>query len=223
MKTGDKTKKKTPLENLPSDTIGVVCEYLNINERNMLLGLSKTLRIEQKKFRYLNLKGWLSLKFYEDKNFRETINNLVIYPHRQISLNLAGSPIVDVSILRNVHALNLCGCRKVVDVSALRNVHTLDLRYTSIVDVSALGNVHTLNLKYTFVQDVSALGNVHTLDLGWTPVEDVSALGNVHTLDLEHCKSIVDVSALGNVHTLCLKSTNVKDMSALGNVHILLI
>ena len=201
MNTDEKTemKNKTALERLPGDIIGVICDFLDITERNNLLKSSKALMIEQMQFRYLNLTKEYSLRFHEDEVFRETINSLVVYPHRQISLNLSYT--------------------SVLDVSALGNVHTLDLSCTDVNDASALRNVHTLDLSYTSVNDVSALGNVHTLILCYTPVHDVRALGSVHTLDLEGT-TVVDVGALGKVHTLILSSAYVEDVSALGNVRI---
>tara|TARA_B110000971_G_C19932420_1_gene464654 strand:- start:173 stop:724 length:552 start_codon:yes stop_codon:yes gene_type:complete len=176
MNTKENTKKKTTLDNLPSDMIGVICEYLNIKDRNILLGVSKTLKIEHKKFRYLKLKKWHSLEFYRNENFRKTINNLVVYPHRQLSLNLGMFKpfIVDESVLGNVHTLNLSGCRSIVDVSALGNVHTLNLQGSQYIDVSALGNVNTLNLSHSF----------HP--------RGVSALKNVHKLNLDRCKGIYE-------------------------------
>ena len=47
----------------------------------------------------------------------------------QCSLVLHGSDITDVSMLGNVHTLDLRGCKEITDVSALGNVHTLDLSY----------------------------------------------------------------------------------------------
>ena len=60
------------------------------------------------------------------------------------SIKIDGYEITDVSMLGNVHTLNLCGT-KVTDVSMLGNVHTLNLRYTQVTDVSMLGNVHIIN------------------------------------------------------------------------------
>ena len=59
--------------------------------------------------------------------------------------------IVDVSILGNVHTLNLSNCAGITDVSNLGNVHTLDLSSCyGITDVSMLGNVHTLILNRNY-------------------------------------------------------------------------
>ena len=56
--------------------------------------------------------------------------------------------ISDVSVLGNVHTLNLSGCI-LTDVRA-ENVHTLDLsRCKNIDDVSALRNVYNLDLSET--------------------------------------------------------------------------
>ena len=153
--------------------------------------------------------------------------------------------IKDISMLGNIHILNLSSCRKIKDVSMLGNVHTLDLSFTDIKDVSMLGNVHILNLNgCKNITDISSLGNIHTLDLRWcknikgvsklgddhtlnlskTDIKDVSMLGNVHTLDLYGCKNITDVSMLCNVHKLDLYGhKNITDISTLGNVNTLYI
>ena len=53
----------------------------------------------------------------------------------------------DISVLCNIHTLNLSYCDNITDVSSLDSVHTLDLtKCKNITDVSALGNVHTLIL-----------------------------------------------------------------------------
>ena len=124
MNTDENTrdKSKPTLEKLPGDVVGVICKYLDIKERNSLLSISKTLRIEQKKYCYLNLNKESSLKFYEDEMFRDIINNLVKYPRRQISLDLFEASIVDVSALGNVHTLDLAYCKSLVDASALKKV-----------------------------------------------------------------------------------------------------
>ena len=62
-------------------------------------------------------------------------------------IDLSESDIEDVSMLGNVHTLDLNYCKNISDVSALDNVHTLDLSFCEdISDVSALSNVHTLDL-----------------------------------------------------------------------------
>ena len=77
---------------------------------------------------YLLTKKWLNIKF---------------------KINLSETNITDISMLGNVHTLNLSHCQNITDVSMLGNVHTLNLSYCkNIKDVSMLGKVHTLNLKY---------------------------------------------------------------------------
>ena len=49
-----------------------------------------------------------------------------------------------VSMLKNIHTLDLEGCDQIQDMSMLRNVHTLRLSdCNQIQDISMLGNVHT--------------------------------------------------------------------------------
>jgi hypothetical protein len=72
--------------------------------------------------------------------------------------------VVDVSVLADVHTLNLSNCNNIADVSLLDEVCKLNLSICQrVVDVSALGHVHDLNLRYNSAVDVSALGRVHTL------------------------------------------------------------
>ena len=72
-----------------------------------------------------------------------------IWSNVKFEINLKKSKIKDVSMLGNVHVLNLFGCYNITDVSMLGKVHTLDLSHCSkITDVSMLGNVHTLDLYW---------------------------------------------------------------------------
>ena len=84
----------------------------------------------------------------------------------------------------NFKMLNLTLCKNITDVSILGNVHTLNLRNCDITDVSNLGNIHTLDLSRCYnIIDVSMLGNIYKLDLSCCRnIRDVSSLGNVHTL-----------------------------------------
>jgi len=130
-----------------------------------------------------------------------------IWRNIKFEINLRHSNITDISILRNVHTLNLFMCRNITDISMLGNVHTLNLSCCcNITDISMLGNVHTLNLYWcSKITDISMLGNVHTLILSECfKITDVSMLGNVHNLNLYKCDNITDISMLGKVHTLNL-------------------
>ena len=177
--------------------------------------------------RWLNLYGAANLW---DANMFKYVHTLSLAQCKQISdvsllgnvhdLNLSGTNVSDVSMLGKIHKLCLDGCSKIRDVSALGSVHTLSLySCKNVVDVSALGGVHTLDLGSNLqIINVSALSNVHTLNLSNTGVVDVSTLGGVHTLNLADT-GVVGVSALGGVHTLNLSDSDVTNVSALGRVH----
>ena len=54
----------------------------------------------------------------------------IFNPNKQLQLHLNLTichNITDVSILANVHTLDLISCHNITNVSALRNIHTLDL------------------------------------------------------------------------------------------------
>jgi hypothetical protein len=130
-----------------------------------------------------------------------------IWCNIKFRIDLRYSKIKDVSMLGNVHTLNLCWCSNITDVSMLGKVYSLILyNCLNIIDVSMLGTVHTLNLFWcNKITDVSMLGKVHTLILSkCTKITDVSMLRNVHNLKLCWCSNITDVSMLGNVINLYL-------------------
>ena len=96
-----------------------------------------------------------------------------IWDNIKFRIDLRYSKIKNVSMLGNVHTLNLSECDNITDVSMLGEVHTLDLSCCSnITDVSMLGKVHTLYLY------------------GCKNITDVSMLGKVHTLNIRHCINI---------------------------------
>jgi len=116
-----------------------------------------------------------------------------IWDNIKFRIDLRYSKIKNVSMLGNVHTLNLHKCHNITDVPMLGNVHTLILRWcNNIRDVSMLGNVHTLELsECRNITDVSMLGNVHTLSLyNCDYITDISMLGNVINLYLDGCYDI---------------------------------
>ena len=100
-------------------------------------------------------------KFLKEKEIIGKIHT-VVFPHCDI-IGIS----CDVSIFKNAHSLNLCGCVNIRDVSSLKGVNTLILECCDkIKDVSHLGQVHTLNIaNCNLIEDVSALGNVYNLDI----------------------------------------------------------
>lgn len=90
---------------------------------------------------YLSLETSCSLIYYKDEEFRKRVLGAVANPRKQISLvfNHGFYQIRDVSVLKDLHSLNLCYCENITDVSPLENVHSLNLAACKITDVSALG------------------------------------------------------------------------------------
>ena len=178
----------------------IIIELMRYIDVGHLLNSTKLLKTVKKKFIYRNLNNEYSKKYYSCEDFRIIVHNSIDYPNKQICINLENdddiTDVSDLSILGNVHTLNLNGCRGITDVSTLGKVHVLDLKWcVNITDVSALGNVHTLNLNGCYkINDVSALGNVHILNLnGCCNIMDISVLKNVHTLILHGCCNITSV------------------------------
>jgi hypothetical protein len=152
---------------------------------------------------YWKLNKQYSRCYYTSSPYRERIT-LLMNTKSQLSLNLDGhSKVVDVSVLADIHTLDLSNCNNISDVSLLGGVYKLNLTSCKNLD------------------NVGALGQVHSLYLGGSNVVDVSSLGEVYTLIISGCRGIVNVSILGQVHELNLGGSNVLDVSALGGVHTL--
>jgi hypothetical protein len=143
-------------------------EFLNNTNisANNLLNVSRKFKELKKDHFYWKLNKKYSLIYYNSSPYRERIR-LLIKTKRQLSLNLYhNSEVVDVSVLADIHTLDLSYCDNITDVSLLGGVYKLDLSDCKrVVNVSTLGQVHDLNLGYSNVVDVSALGGVHKLDL----------------------------------------------------------
>ena len=201
--------------------MNTILELLSIYDLNLnlLLITNKEFLKYKKEYYIFNLNYDMSIKYYEDINFRNKICGEILYLNKQLKLKLSNYNfninINNLSVLGNIHTLNLSHCENITDVSSLGNVYILILySCNKITDVSALGNVYTLNLSHCKnIIDVSALGNFHYkkyvdffsnqefyLSDFHKKINDVSALSNVHTLILSNCHNIIDVSALGNVH-----------------------
>ena len=159
----------TVFSKLNEDPLGVIGEFLSFEDFLQLCLTSKEIYSETKQIKFLELNKKYSLKFYEDKEFRNRVLSSIDDPSKKLSLDLnCCFNVRDVSALGGVHTLYLNNCVNVSDVSALGEVNILDLgRCNNVSDVSALGGVHSLNLyACQNVTDVSALGGVYTLNLG---------------------------------------------------------
>ena len=125
------------------DLLLIIQEFVPINA---LLISSKQLALLKMRYFRWNLTRVASQRFNQSQPFRDVLVSLMTYPRKQLHIKLSGcSEVTDVSMLGNVHTLDLSCCSNVTDVSMLGNVHTLNLSYCSkVTDVSMLGNVHTL-------------------------------------------------------------------------------
>ena len=62
-----------------------------------------------------------SLMYYDDVLFRQRVLNKIFNPNKQLLLMLSiCDKITDVSVLGNVHTLNLSWCDNIKDVSGLK-------------------------------------------------------------------------------------------------------
>ena len=125
------------------DILLIIQEFVPINA---LLLSSKQLALLKRRYFRWNLTPVASQRYYQSQPFRDILLSLMTYPRKQLHIKLSGcSEVTDVSMLGNVHTLDLSCCSNVRDVSMLGNVHTLNLSYCSkVTDVSMLGNVQTL-------------------------------------------------------------------------------
>jgi hypothetical protein len=130
---------------------------------NNLLNVSRKFQEIKKEHFYWKLNKQYSRCYYTSSPYRGYIT-LLMNTKRQVSLNLDGySEVVDVSVLANIHTLDLSNCNNISDVSLLGGVYKLDLSgCMRVVNVSTLGKVHELKLGGSNVMDVSPLGGVHT-------------------------------------------------------------
>ena len=200
-------------------------EIILKNNRNIMYNILTCLEFKERYNLCITNKDYLKNKFQEYKH-QELINikckdYLLSYKWSNIKFKiiLRNAKIKDVSILRNIHTLDLSKCKNIKDVSMLGNVHTLNL--SECENISILGNsktiwnCNTLDLSNcNNIKDVSMFKNVNTLDLSWcNKITNVSMLGNVDTLDLSWCDKIKDISMLYNVRVLylshCTNITNI--------------
>ena len=145
------------------------------------------------------------------------IENLYI-PETVHTLNLSYTKIKDVSLLANIHTIDLSYCRELEDISPLKNVYNLNLCFClNIKDVSPLCNVHTLDLSYCHITSLSP-----SLSPSLLPYNNIK--WNCHKLNLTCCRRLIDISSLRNcnIHTLNLSClNNLNDISMLSNIDTL--
>lgn len=204
------------------DLVGVIYSYLNYADGLNLLATTKYLYENTSNIRYLKLNRNGSKRYYESEMFRNHINTLIKDTAKQLNLNFYDFDwLSNVSVLSDVHTLNLRYCKQVENVDTLCNTTHLILDHTNVRYTKCLKNLMSLSLRFCQqLFDISSLGKLHYLDLSYCNVSDVSSLGNVNTLILQGCENIVDVSALTNVHILDISECiNIANISALKNTY----
>ena len=102
-------------------------------------------------------------------------------------LNLSGTHISDLSVLKDVPVTHLClqGCYRITDLSALKgtNVHWLNISRTRVMELSPLKNLPLTDLKLyrTQITNLAPLRetSVRSLDIRSTGITDLSPLRRV--------------------------------------------
>ena len=106
---------------LPEDMIYEIGTFLSRKDFRSLLSTSKKMKYSKYKYQYLNLNKESSKLFASNqengKLFRSEVLLQIANPNKQLSLNLYNcQEIKDVSMLGNVHTLNLRYCHGITDV-----------------------------------------------------------------------------------------------------------
>ena len=105
--------------NLDDYCISELLSYLPYKCKRSLLNTSKMLKNIKENYQYLDLDKKNSLLFL-NADFRTSVLSKIKYPIKQLSLNLQNTQeLTDVSMLGNVHTLNLAWCNGITDVSML--------------------------------------------------------------------------------------------------------
>ena len=170
-----------------------------------------------KQFNYI-CKNYIIWIYMKDLNIMNYIKQTYPYSKCYMVIHDNNMNDIDLYTFKDLYMLDIYNCH-ITDVSMLRNLHTLNISCCyNITDVSMLGNLHTLDISRCYkITDVSMLGNLHTLDISYCNITDVSMLGKLHTLYISGCEKITDVSMLGNLHTLDICGCNITDVSMLRN------
>jgi hypothetical protein len=187
-------------------------------------------------------------KMYKiDDTFRAKVLSRIANPQKQLCLNIKFKFITveELSVLGNVYYLCLYGCTiigmrdDIIDLSVLENVHTLNLSYFRFSEIKKINKIDTLILTRCLITNVTPfkdvrvlnlqhccniinvrpLRNVRYICLAGCKISDLSGLENADTLDLSGCNYITDVSPLKCVRVLDLSfCKNITNVCALENV-----
>ena len=104
------------MNSLPEDMIYEIGTFLSSKDFISLLSISNKMKYSKYKYQYLNLNKESSRLFASENengiSFRSEVLLQIANPNKQLSLNLFNcQEIIDVSMLGNVHTLNLSNCR----------------------------------------------------------------------------------------------------------------
>jgi hypothetical protein len=89
---------------------------------NTLFDTNKSL--EYMKLKYYKLNKKYSFEYYNNIDFKNKIDSKILLKNKQLSLNLSFCNITDISMLGELHTLNLCVCENIIDISMLGNLKT---------------------------------------------------------------------------------------------------
>jgi len=140
-------------------------------EGRILNKVSKSIRSENSQYKLLNLNRKYSKLFYYDEEFREEVLKSVNYDRSKISLNLSGIQKYNIETVFKMGTIIRREINNdennIKDLSILKDIHTLDLSYNDdITDVSMLSGVYDLDLtNCPNITNVHMLNNVHNLKM----------------------------------------------------------
>ena len=146
------------------------------------------------------------------------------------TLELGGNSITDISLLKNLIALeslNLGRHNAIMDFSPLTSLHNLNSLNLKTSDLSSLPSLH--NLEYLFIydgtgiSDLSSLSSLHNLKylyLGHQRIADLTPLKDLTALEhldiwLNRVVDLSPITALQNLKYLRLSSNQISDLSPL--------
>ena len=217
-------------------------KLLSIKEFNAFLNLTLLFREYKRKLYIWNFDGKNSMKYLEDVDFYNHMNELLCNGNTQLSIRTNSFNTENltriINPITNIYKLTLCMLSYTITddfIKRFENIQILELiRNYSITDecclhISKIKTLHTLDLhcspKLTD-EGFKHLGNIHTLGLVYCKITDegLKYLGNVHTLDLSFNEKITDegLKYLGKVHTLNLnwcKLVTIGCLKYLENIH----
>lgn len=151
-----------------------------------------------------------SLKYYEDKLFRNEINSI----NKNISLDLSGCDnIFDTEKIKSAHTLNISGCENIKNISNLNYVCDLNLEtHTEIV--SGICNTK----QYHNLRFLSKIGFLNdSITCRKEKVIHFNNFNSMRKLNLSGCKKVKDIGYLRKLEELTI-TTEIRDIHLLINL-----